>query len=513
MPVKPYARALMWFRRDLRSHDNAALYHALKSAAQVFPVFVLDKNILQHLPRHDRRVEFILQSLEGLAQDLQQMAVRAGHPSLPNDALRFLTVCHDHAVPAILRLARSYQVDAVFCNHDDEPDALARDQDTRTQLKSLGVAWHSHKDHVIFERDEVLTQNHRPYTVFTPYSKAWRKTLNDFHLRPYPCEVYAQGLVGVERPAAVAAGGCDNTVPALSEIGFEPHPLPTAALKGGTASARSWWQDFQTRISRYDQTRDFPGIKGPSYLGTHLRFGTLSPRELIRQAMVQEKDASAQSGASTWINELVWRDFYAQILAHWPHVQQRSFRPEYDAIAWEQGPAAQRSFEAWCQGATGYPLVDAGMRQLLQSGYIHNRLRMVTASFLVKDLGIDWRWGEAFFATHLNDFDLASNNGGWQWAASTGCDAQPWFRIFNPVTQSQKFDPHGQFIRRYVPEIGALSNKDIHTPWLARPIDLAAAHLRLGVDYPEPIVLHDEARLKTLARYGVVKGASKENAP
>ncbi len=510
MSIKPCARALMWFRRDLRVHDNAALYHAFKNARQVFPVFVLDEDILQSLPRQDRRVEFILQSLWGLAQDLQQMALRAGqvttmlHP-------RYLTVCHGQAVPTIVRLANHFRVDAVFCNHDDEPRSLARDHDAQAQLRGSGVAWHSHKDHVIFERDEVLTQNQTPYTVFTPYSKSWRNKLNDFYVKPYDCEAHAQALTPVDRQTAMEAGAAPDTVPTLSDIGFSPHPQAVSAPKGGSASALAWWQDFEHRMSSYDTSRDYPGLKGPSYLGIHLRFGTLSARHLVRQALVQEASGGSKSGASTWINELVWRDFYAQILAHWPHVQGHSFRLEYEAIRWEQGLEAERLFKAWCQGATGYPLVDAGMRQLLQSGYMHNRLRMVTASFLIKDLGIDWRWGEAFFAIHLNDFDLASNNGGWQWAASTGCDAQPWFRIFNPVTQSQKFDPQGQFIRRYVPEIGALNNKDIHAPWMSKPIDLASANVRLGLDYPQPIVLHEEARIKTLARYGAVKSASAAN--
>ncbi|MEY2844235.1 MAG: hypothetical protein RI920_2272, partial [Pseudomonadota bacterium] len=243
----------------------------------------------------------------------------------------------------------------------------------------------------------------------------------------------------------------------------------------------------------------------PSYLGTHLRFGTLSIRQLAREAW--QRMQAGSRGAEVWLSELIWRDFYHQVLHHHPRVVDASFKPEYDAIKWEHGKHAQVLFEAWCEGRTGYPLVDAAMAQINQTGYMHNRLRMVVASFLTKDLGLDWRRGEAYFALHLNDFDLAANNGGWQWAASTGCDAQPYFRIFNPINQSEKFDPQGRFIRRYVPEIAALPDRAIHAPWLARPHDLAeASDVVIGRDYPQPIVMHDVAREATLARYAVVKG-------
>jgi deoxyribodipyrimidine photo-lyase len=262
-------------------------------------------------------------------------------------------------------------------------------------------------------------------------------------------------------------------------------------------------EDFVQRMDRYDDTRNFPAIKGPSYLGVHLRFGTVSIRQLVNLA--RQPVAQGSAGAKTWLAELVWRDFYGQILANFPRVASGAFKPEYDAIQWDEGPQADALFAAWCEGRTGYPLVDAAMAQLNQTGYMHNRLRMVAGSFLVKHLGLDWRWGERYFALHLNDFDLSANNGGWQWVSSSGCDAQPYFRIFNPVTQSEKFDAQGKFIRRYVPALKSLSDKCIHAPWLAKPLELQGSGFTLGQDYPLPVVEHAKARARTLLRYGVVK--------
>jgi deoxyribodipyrimidine photo-lyase len=266
------------------------------------------------------------------------------------------------------------------------------------------------------------------------------------------------------------------------------------------------FEDFFERMDDYGDTRDFPAVKGPSYLGVHLRFGTVSVRQLVRIAL--QRQAAGSTGAAVWLSELVWRDFYFAILSNFPHVAAGAFKPEYDAIQWLGGPVADALFAAWCKGQTGYPLVDAAMAQLNQTGYMHNRLRMVAGSFLVKDLGLDWRWGERYFAEKLNDFDLSANNGGWQWVASSGCDAQPYFRIFNPVSQSEKFDPQGKFIRRYLPQLAKLPDKSIHAPWLAKPLELQAAGITLGTDYPQPVVKHDEARTATLTRYAVVKKQS-----
>jgi deoxyribodipyrimidine photo-lyase len=479
----PIAKAIFWFRRDLRVQDNAGLCHALRNARQVWCVFILDRDILDALPRSDRRVEFIVDALVALDAQLREL-----HPQAR------LIVRHASSREAIASLAAALQVQAVYANHDDEPLALARDQQVRGQLAQIGVALHTSKDHVIFERSEVLTGAGTAYSVFTPYKNAWLKKLSALELPCYPVRQHAAHLAAL--PEALG----DAALPTLQEIGFAPTNLHSLQLGAGQPGAQQLLRDFLPRMAQYGQARDFPAVKGPSYLSVHLRFGTVSIRELVQQAL-----QAPSPGASVWLSELIWRDFYHQILAHHPRVVGASFKPAYDAIVWERGKLAQTLFAAWCSGRTGYPLVDAAMAQINQSGYMHNRLRMVVASFLVKDLGIDWRWGERYFALHLNDFDLAANNGGWQWAASTGCDAQPYFRIFNPISQSEKFDAQGKFIRRYVPELAKLSDKAIHAPWLAQPIALAQAGVVLGGNYPLPIVAHDEARLKTLARYAVVK--------
>jgi deoxyribodipyrimidine photo-lyase len=485
-----YSTGLVWFRRDLRATDHAALYHALTECRQVHCAFVFDTEILDALPRKDRRVEFIRESLVELDERLRTLS---GH------ATGGLIVLHAVASDAIPALGRELGVQAVYTNHDDEPQALARDSRVRTRLAAAGLAFHTSKDHTLFERNEVLTQTGKPYSVFTPYKNAWLRKIDAFYLKSYPVERYAARLAA--RPKAHALA-----VPTLKALGFEPAGLNQQALPTGASGAQRLFDDFCQRIARYGEARDFPAVKGPSYLSVHLRFGTISPRLLARTAHALMLQGNA--GAATWLSELIWRDFYHQILAHHPHVVEHSFKPAYDAIRWESGPAAQELFAAWCEGRTGYPLVDAAMAQINQTGYMHNRLRMVVASFLVKDLGIDWRWGEQYFATHLNDFDLAANNGGWQWASSSGCDAQPYFRIFNPVSQSEKFDARGQFIRKYLPQLAGLPDAALHAPWKAAPMELQAAGVVLGENYPHPIVAHDEARERTLQRYAVVKTAA-----
>jgi deoxyribodipyrimidine photo-lyase len=492
--MNTYDKGLMWFRRDLRAEDNAALYHALKVCRQVWCVFVFDTDILNPLLerglRADRRVEFIRESLVALDLALRSLGEAQG------GSRAGLIVLHGQALSSIPALAQQLQVQAVFANHDDEPAAHRRDAHVLGDLAHAGIMFHGHKDQVIFERREVLTQAGHPFGVFTPYKNAWLKQLTPFHLKAYPVAAYAKALAPV--PAAL-----DGPVPGLESLGFESSNLARLPMPTGSHGAQQLFEDFIDRIDRYEDTRNFPAVKGPSYLSVHLRFGTISIRQVA--GVAYQMHLQGMAGASTWLSELIWRDFYHQVLANFPHVVDKAFKPEYDHIRFEHGKLGKSLFAAWCEGRTGYPLVDAAMAQINQTGYMHNRLRMVVASFLVKDLGVDWRWGEQYFADHLIDFDLAANNGGWQWASSSGCDAQPYFRIFNPVTQSEKFDPHGKFIKRYLPALADLPEAFIHAPWKARDLELAAAGVELGTTYPKPIVDHSEARERTLLRYAVVK--------
>lgn len=483
---KTYAKGLMWFRRDLRVDDNAALYHALRACRQLLCVFVFDRAILDALPRADRRVEFIRESLVELEAELR--ALGGG-----------LIVRHAVAEDEIAPLARALEVQAVFANRDDEPEALARDAKVLGALANGGISFHTYKDQAVFDRDELLTKTGQPYTVYSAYKRAWLGKVDAFFLKPYPVRSHADAL-------APAPGNYRSPVPALAEIGFEESNLSELEIPTGSQGGAALFEDFFQRVDRYHQARDYPAVRGPSYLGVHLRFGTVSVRQLA--GVAHQLSLQGDAGASTWLEELIWRDFFFQILAHHPQVGEgKSFRPEYDRIQWHHGRHADMLFEAWCRGRTGYPLVDAAMAQINQSGYMHNRLRMVVASFLCKDLGLDWRRGERYFALQLNDFELASNNGNWQWASSSGCDAQPYFRIFNPVTQSERFDPDGKFIRRYLPQLAKLPGMSIHAPWTAAPLELEAAGVRLGHTYPEPIVDHAEARERTLQRYAVVREA------
>jgi deoxyribodipyrimidine photo-lyase len=484
---KEFQTGLMWFRRDLRTDDNAALYHALKRCKTLHCVFVFDREILDSLPKADRRVEFIRESLVELDVSIRRLSGKT-HGGL--------IVQHAWASDEIPKLAKELAVQAVFTNHDYEPQAVHRDAVVLGKLADLGIAFHSYKDHVIFERTEVLTQMGKPYGVFTPYKNAYLKKLSEFYLKPYPVEKYTKALA--ERPAALR-----QPVPSLAEIGFEATNLTTLKIPTGISGGRTLFEDFFDRIDDYHLTRDYPAVKGPSYLSVHLRFGTVSIRKLA--SIAYQRSLQASQGASVWLSELIWRDFYFQILSNFPHAASGAFKPEYNAIKWEHGEQAEKLFTAWCDGRTGYPLVDAAMAQINQTGYMHNRLRMVVASFLVKDLGIDWRWGERYFAEKLNDFDLSANNGGWQWASSSGCDAQPYFRIFNPVSQSEKFDAEGKFIRKYLPQLSKIPNAALHELWNAKPIDLELADVKLGINYPYPIVNHAEAREKTLLRYAVIK--------
>jgi deoxyribodipyrimidine photo-lyase len=454
-------------------------------------VFVFDRDILDRLPsRQDRRVEFIWESVVALRSAL---LAHGGE----------LLVVHDSARAAIPALATKLGVAAVFTNEDYEPDAVARDEGVRVALSQQGIALETYKDTVIFAKDEVLTQSGGVYSVFTPYKNAWRKKLTDEDLREHLIDDVQTHLAtpSQAKNASKGASVLDFDHFSLDAMGFQRTNLASLGVVAGSAGADKLLQDFLPRIARYKEARDLPAVKGVSYLSVHNRFGTVSIRRLAALAYAEVVRGTG-IGAETWLNELVWRDFYFQIIWHHPHAAVGAFRPEYDRLKW---PNDEALFRAWCEARTGYPIIDAAMRQINQTGYMHNRLRMIVASFLTKDLLIDWRWGEKYFADNLIDFDLSANNGGWQWAASTGCDAQPYFRIFNPVTQSERFDAGGKFIRRYLPELARVPDKYIHAPWTMPPLEQQACGCVVGRDYPAPIVDHAVQREKALSLFGAVK--------
>ena len=465
-------KSLVWFRRDLRDFDHAALYHALKNSAQVLCVFVFDTEILDLLEnKQDRRVEFIWESVRELKLALQK---NGGD----------LLVKHGRARDIIPTLALQANIHGVYVNCDYEPSAVARDEYVAAKLAKSNIEFHSFKDQVIFEKDEVLSLSNKPYSVFSHYRNTSLKKLSDADLQAYVVDDHIQHLAKMPPTDLIS----------LETMGFERTNLSEMRLPTGMSGGKQLFEDFETRMDKYQEARNFPAIKGVSYLSVHLRFGTVSIRHCARVARDR-----ANAGASSWLNELIWRDFYFQILHHNPHVAfGKAFKPEFGSLNF---PNNQQLFKAWCEGKTGYPLVDAAMRQINTTGFMHNRLRMVAASFLVKDLLIDWRWGERYFAEHLIDFDFAANNGGWQWAASTGCDAQPWFRIFNPITQSEKFDASGKFIRKYVTELSRCSDKEIHAPWLIPPLRQQSINIVIGKDYPNPVVDHAAQRALALDLY------------
>ncbi|WKZ58368.1 MAG: deoxyribodipyrimidine photo-lyase [Cyclobacteriaceae bacterium] len=420
---------LFWFRRDLRIQDNAGLYHALKENANVLPIFIFDTEIRDKLEdEKDARVEFIHQTIQQIKSELEALGCS-------------LAVLHGNPI----EIFKTLNPKAVYTNHDYESYGNKRDEHVKRILEEKGSAFYSFKDIVIFEKDEIVKDDGSPYTVYTPYSKKWKAALTKFYTKSYPVEKYFDSLLKLK----------PLPFPKLEEIGFSKSGIafPERKIK-------------QAIIEKYHLQRDIPGIEGTSRLSVHLRFGTVSIRRLVQVALKKNEK---------WLNELIWRDFYHMILWHFPHVVSKAFKPAYDQIEWRNDPV---EFKAWCEGKTGYPIVDAGMRELNETGYMHNRVRMIVASFLTKHLLIDWRWGEAYFAKKLLDFDLAANNGGWQWAAGSGCDAAPYFRVFNPYIQTEKFDPERTYIKRWVPEMG--------TP-----------------DYPQPIVDHAFARERVLAAYKV----------
>lgn len=401
------ALSIFWFRRDLRLEDNHGLYKALQSGHPVLPLFIFDSEILSDLDnKKDLRVQFIHQEITRLKHAIQK------HNSS-------LLVCYGEPASVYRHVLEKLDITAVYTNEDYEPYAVSRDRAVRKVLIDKHVSFKRYKDQVIFAKDEVAKQNGEPYRVFSPYMKTWKRRFRKDHARSYASEKKLSNFVQVRSLNMLS----------LDDIGFSAQKFRFPARK-----------IVSSTLKNYDQERDIPSAEGTTRLGIHLRFGTVSIRAATRAALRH---------SSTWLNELIWRNFFMTVLWHFPHAAEGAFKPAYENIAWENDEDA---FEAWCSGRTGYPLVDAGMRQLNQTGYMHNRLRMVTASFLAKHLLIDWRWGEAYFASKLLDYELSSNNGGWQWAAGIGCDAQPYFRIFNPEAQTKKFDPQRKYIAQWVPE-------------------------------------------------------------
>lgn len=421
---------IFWFRRDLRLNDNHGLFQALNAGLPVLPIFVFDPGILNRLKSDDPRVGFIYRTISCIKNQLENNGSS-------------LMVFFETPFQTFEKLLSEYVVDSVYSNNDYEPYASSRDTEVKQFLKLRGVKFHTFKDQVIFEKEEVVKDNCAPYTVFTPYSKKWKQCLSDHSLNPFPSEELTRNFFR-----------CNPfNLPAFEKLGFRKSEtrIPPPEI------------DIQ-KIKDYEKTRDFPVLEGTTRLGIHLRLGTISIRELARIAM---------QTSEVFLNELIWREFFTSILWFFPYVVSGPFKNQYDFIEWRNN---EKEFETWCQGRTGFPLVDAGMRELNETGFMHNRVRMVVASFLVKHLLIDWRWGEAYFAEKLLDFELASNNGNWQWAAGTGCDAAPYFRVFNPESQQQRFDRNKEYILKWVPELNTK-------------------------DYPPPMVDHRFARERVLSVY------------
>jgi deoxyribodipyrimidine photo-lyase len=430
-PMKTQPLNIFWFRRDLRLEDNAGLYHALNEGLPVLPLFIFDRDIHDVLhDRSDRRVEFIHQTLSEMQQ---QLAARG----------RSLLVRHGRPLETFAKLADEFAIKQVYINGDYEPQAIARDQAVSQFLQLRGIALHCSKDQVVFEKREVQKIDGSPYTVFTPYKNKWLDQLTPERLSAWPSEKCLDRFFSFEAAP----------IPSLQDIGFSPggRPFPSKTLD-------------EKLIRNYHLQRDFPGVAGTTRLGLHLRFGTVSIRHLVHKALALNE---------TWLSELVWREFFKSILYHFPHSATQPFKPAYGRIRWREN---RENFDRWCEGNTGYPIVDAGMRELNETGFMHNRVRMVTASFLCKHLLLPWQWGERYFAGKLLDYDLSANAGNWQWAAGSGCDAAPYFRVFNPELQTKKFDPDQAYIKKWVPETGTAS-------------------------YPPPMIAHTAARIRALKVY------------
>lgn len=404
--------SVFWFRRDLRLNDNCGLYHALTSGKKVLPIFIFDDDILSKLPSNDSRVTFLHQELENINEQLKKVGSS-------------LAVFHGKPITILNEITKKYTVDSAFTNHDYEPYASQRDAEIKTFLTSKNIHFKTYKDQVIFEQNEVVKQDGTPYKVYTPYSKKWLEAFQDRGIQFFPSEDKMDCFIKNKKHPFLT----------LTDIGFTESSIKVASY---TVSPKL--------INAYEETRNFPAKDATSKLGTHLRFGTVSVRKMVEKAR--------KSDNITFLKELIWREFFMQILWHFPHTPKNAFKPKYDRIVWRNNEV---DFKAWCTGQTGYPLVDAGMRELNKTGFMHNRVRMLVGSFLCKHLLIDWRWGEAYFAEKLHDYEMSSNVGNWQWVAGTGVDASPYFRIFNPTTQIKKFDKDLQYIQKWVPEFEELT--------------------------------------------------------
>ncbi len=460
--------ALCWLRRDLRLHDHHALSKATQTHSEVDLVFIFDTNILEKLTdKNDKRLSFIYESLIEIEKTLQKTG----------KSIHILIGKPEEEIP---KLALKLGVSDVYCNRDYEPYAKKRDELVAKKLKSQKIDFHQFKDSVYYEKHEVLKNDGTVYKVFTPYKNKWLEIFFNQGNVPNDYEVNLKKIKKWENSNSIA------TTDFYKKLGFNPSSSP---LKAGTKEALLLLKNFEKKISDYTNDRNYPAINGTSNLSVYIRHGNISIRDMIRTSKESKSD-----GAATWLSELIWRDFYEMILDTHPYVEKESFKREYDLIKW---PGKADLFKAWCEGQTGFPIVDAAMRCLNETGMMHNRLRMIVASFLCKILLVDWRKGEKYFAEKLLDFDLAANNGGWQWSSSSGCDAQPYFRIFNPYTQSEKFDENGEFIKLWCPELKSLDKKSIHAPHkngLLKP-----------AQYPDPIVNYEAQRLKCMDVYSVVK--------
>lgn len=465
-------KSLVWFRRDLRLHDHVALDQATKNDDEVFGVFVFDPAILDKLSdKNDQRVQFIHDSLV----EMEQTFIKYGSS---------LEIRYGKPQQEILDFCKKNNISDVYVNKDYEPAAKKRDEEVFNILKEEKINLHFHIDSVVFEAASTLKDDGTPYKVFTPYMRKWMSVLNQYG-----------GEVAIHSPVLKKLATRENkrsiiNIDWMKEIGFIKSP---PYFKAGTVAAKNQLKEFSKKISEYGKMRDFPAADGTSNMSVYIRHGNISVRDMVRAGMHGNTD-----GHHKWLAEVIWREFYQYILDQFPHVTKGSFKPQYDEIKW-QGSSSE--LEAWKKGETGFPIVDSAMRCLKATGTMPNRLRMVVASFLCKTLLIDWRKGEEWFAAKLLDFDLAANNGGWQWSASSGVDAQPYFRIFNPYSQSEKFDQHGEFIKTWCPELSNIEGKYIHAPHTMSPMDQQLCGCVIGEDYPAPIVDYSKKRMQALEMY------------